>query len=78
MTVRDAFRADLFLENKLIIEIKSIERLAPVHSKQLLTYLRMIEQPIGLLMNFGAELFRDGVKRVLNSRSSYVAPTSFS
>lgn len=75
--VRDAFRADLLLENRLIIEIKSVERLAPVHSKQLLTYLRMTEQPVGLLMNFGAPMFRDGVKRILNNRSDYVAPSSF-
>lgn len=77
VVVRDAFRADLLLEGRLIVEIKSVERLAPVHSKQLLTYLRITEQPVGLLMNFGATLFRDGAKRILNNRSDYVAPSTF-
>lgn len=73
-TLREAFRVDLLVEGRLIIEIKSVERLAPVHAKQLLTYLRLTGQPLGLLMNFGAELFRDGVKRVINNRSEYLAP----
>jgi GxxExxY protein len=62
----EAFRADLLVEGALIIEIKSAERNAPIHSKQLLTYLRLLEQPVGLLMNFGCETFRDGLKRVVN------------
>jgi iron complex transport system substrate-binding protein len=75
IVIRDAFRADLLVEQRLVIEVKSVERLAPVHAKQLLTYLRLMEQPLGLLMNFGAEMFRDGVKRVINNRSEYVAPS---
>jgi iron complex transport system substrate-binding protein len=74
VVVREAFRADLLVENSLIIEVKSVERLAPVHAKQLLTYLRLSDRPLGLLMNFGAEMFRDGVKRVINNRSDYLAP----
>jgi iron complex transport system substrate-binding protein len=74
--IRDAFRADLLLDGRLIIEIKSVERLAPVHSKQLLTYLRLMNQPLGLLMNFGADMFRTGLKRIINNRSDYVAPTA--
>lgn len=70
--VRDAFRVDLLVEDKLIIEVKSVERLAPVHAKQLLTYLRLMDQPLGLLMNFGADMFRDGLKRVINDRSEFV------
>ena len=66
MTFADAFRADLIVEQSLIIEVKSVERTAPVHAKQLLTYLRLLKQPLGLLMNFGCETFRDGVKRVAN------------
>jgi GxxExxY protein len=62
----EAFRADLIVEGMLVIEIKSVERNAPIHSKQLLTYLRLLEQPVGLLMNFGCETFRDGLKRVVN------------
>jgi GxxExxY protein len=76
IVIRDAFRADLLVENRLVIEVKSVERLAPVHSKQLLTYLRLMNQPLGLLMNFGADMFRNGLKRVINNRSDYVAPSA--
>jgi GxxExxY protein len=71
MSFPDAFRADLIVENSLIIEVKSVERNAPVHAKQLLTYLRLMKQPLGLLMNFGCETFRDGVKRVVNGHNSF-------
>jgi GxxExxY protein len=64
---RDACRADLLVEGCLIIEIKSADRLLPVHGKQLLTYLRLAQQPLGLLMNFGGETFREGLKRVVNN-----------
>ena len=67
----DAFRADLIVENSLIIEVKSVERSAPVHAKQLLTYLRLMKQPLGLLMNFGCETFRDGIKRVVNGHTGF-------
>ena len=75
LVIRHAFRADLFVEERLVIEVKSVERLAPVHAKQLLTYLRLMDQPLGLLMNFGAEMFRNGLKRIINNRSDYVAPS---
>jgi len=71
MTFSDAFRADLIVENLLVIEVKSVERNAPVHAKQLLTYLRLMKQPFGLLMNFGCETFKDGVKRVVNGHNSF-------
>jgi iron complex transport system substrate-binding protein len=71
ITFADAFRADLIVENSLIIEVKSVERNAPVHAKQLLTYLRLMKQPLGLLMNFGCETFRDGVKRVVNGHNRF-------
>lgn len=61
------FRADLFVENKLIIELKSIERVAPVHKKTLLTYLRITDCHLGLLINFGEELIKDGISRVVNN-----------
>lgn len=61
------FRADLLVEGRLLIELKSVDRLAPVHGKQVLTYLRFMELPLGLLMNFGAPLFRDGVRRIVNN-----------
>ena len=66
LTLLEAFRADLLIEGKLVIEIKSVERNSPIHAKQLLTYLRLLEQPVGLLMNFGCETFRDGLRRVVN------------
>ena len=62
----EAFRADLVVEGRLVLEIKSVERTAPVHAKQLLTYLRLMDQPLGLLMNFGFATFREGLKRVVN------------
>jgi GxxExxY protein len=70
--ISDACRADLVIENRLVVEIKSLERLAPVHAKQLLTYIRLIEQPVGLLMNFGCETFREGLRRVVNGSSAFV------
>jgi iron complex transport system substrate-binding protein len=69
----ESFRADLLVESRLIIEVKSVERLAPVHGKQLLTYLRLAGQPLGLLMNFGAETFKDGCKRVVNKHTDFAS-----
>jgi len=71
LILSEGFRADLLVEDQLIIEIKSLERLAPVHGKQLLTYLRLAKQPLGLLMNFGGETFREGVKRVVNAHKNF-------
>lgn len=67
VVLNEGYRIDLLVDRKLIIEIKSIERLAPVHGKQLLTYLRLAQQPLGLLMNFRSETFKEGVKRVANN-----------
>jgi len=72
LTIVDGFRADLVIEDKLIIEVKSVERMAQVHAKPLLTYIRLMEQPLGLLMNFGCETFRDGLKRVVNGPSAFI------
>jgi GxxExxY protein len=60
------FRADLVVGDKVVIEIKSVEALAPVHRKQLGTYLRLIDKRLGLLINFNVELIRDGIHRVVN------------
>jgi GxxExxY protein len=60
------FRADLIVEDKVIIEIKSIEAIAPVHYKQVLTYLKIADKRMGLLINFNVELIKDGIKRVVN------------
>ncbi len=61
------FRADLLVENKVIVETKSIENLAPIHGKILLTYLRMADKKLGLLINFNVELIKNGIKRVVNN-----------
>ena len=66
VTYAESFRLDLVVERSLIIEVKSTERNLPVYSKQLLTYLRLTEQPVGLLMNFGYPTFREGLKRIVN------------
>jgi iron complex transport system substrate-binding protein len=67
MVFREGFRADLVVEGQLLIEVKSVDRLAPVHAKQLLTYLRLSGRPLGLLMNFGGMSFREGLKRFANN-----------
>ena len=60
------FRADLIVEDKVIVELKSVEKLAPVHKKQLLTYLRLSDKRLGLLINFGELLIKDGITRIVN------------
>ena len=60
------FRADLVVEEKVIVEIKSVESLAPVHKKQLLTYLRLADKRLGLLINFQVALIKDGITRIVN------------
>lgn len=60
------FRADLLVEEMVILELKSVEEIAPVHKKQLLTYLRLTGMKLGLLINFNVELIKDGIKRVVN------------
>jgi GxxExxY protein len=63
------FRADLIVERKVVVELKSVEQIAPVHKKQLLTYLRLADCRLGLLINFGAELIKNGISRVVNNLS---------
>lgn len=65
--LEEAFRADLVVENQILIELKSTERYAPVHAKQVITYLRLMDLPLGFLMNFGAATFKDGLKRLANN-----------
>ena len=66
MKFDEGFRADLIVEDKVIVELKSVEKIAPVHKKQLLTYLRLADKRLGLLINFGAALIKDGIFRVAN------------
>ncbi len=63
------FRADLFVEDKVIVEIKSVELLAPIHAKQLLTYLRLAHSRLGLLINFNVVLIKNGITRIANGLS---------
>jgi GxxExxY protein len=62
----EGFRADLIVENLVIVEIKSIEALAPIHGKQLLTYLKLADKRLGLLINFNVTLIKDGIRRIVN------------
>jgi GxxExxY protein len=66
-TYPEAFRYDLLVENVLLIELKSIEKLGPIHLKQTLTYIRLMNLPIGLLLNFGSDLFKQGIRRITNN-----------
>jgi GxxExxY protein len=61
------FRADVVVEGSVIVEVKSIERLAPVHEAQMITYLRLSGCPLGLVLNFNTKLMKDGINRVVNS-----------
>lgn len=69
MRFEDAFRIDLLVEDKLIVEVKAVEKVAPVHAKQVLTYLRLMKLPVGILMNFGLATFKEGVQRVANNHN---------
>mgnify|MGYP003291249120 CR=1 FL=1 len=62
----EGLRLDLFIEDSLIVELKSVEELKPIHFKQLLTYLKLTNRHTGLLINFNVNDFRDGIKRVIN------------
>jgi GxxExxY protein len=62
----EAFRADIFVDGKVIIELKSVEKLNPAHKKQLLTYLKLTNTNLGYLLNFGSELMKNGIVRIIN------------
>ena len=62
----EGFRADMVFEDSVILELKSVESVAPVHKKQLLTYLRLTDKRLGLLLNFGAPLIKKGIFRIVN------------
>ena len=67
----EGFRADLIVAGLVIIELKSVEDIHPVHKKQLLTYLRLADKRLGYLINFGAELIKDGISRVSNGAADW-------
>lgn len=70
ITFDDGLRLDLLVNNKLVVEVKSVEKFAQVHPKQLLTYLRLLHLPLGLLINFGAPTFKEGCKRIVNNHEN--------
>jgi GxxExxY protein len=63
----EGFRLDLLIEDKIIVELKSVEVIQPIHKKQLLTYLRLSNKPLGLLVNFNVPLLKNGIVRIVNS-----------
>jgi GxxExxY protein len=68
--IKEGFRLDLLVEDTVIVELKSVEEIQPIHQKQLLTYLRLANKPLGLLINFNELLLKDGIYRVVNSSRS--------
>lgn len=67
-TYPEAFRFDILVSGILLVEIKSVERMGPIHVSQTLTYIRLMNLPLGLLLNFGNETFKQGIRRVVNDR----------
>jgi iron complex transport system substrate-binding protein len=74
MIFNDGFRVDLLVEGMIVVELKSVEKLLPVHSKQVLTYLRLMKLPVGLLINFGGATLKEGLHRIVNNYTP--SPTS--
>ena len=70
----EGFRADLVVDHQVLVELESVERLAPVHGKQLLTYLRLMNTRVGLLINFGGNTLKEGLHRVVNDLQPSASP----
>lgn len=64
ISVREAFRADLLIERRLVVEVKAVDRVAPIHSRQVLAYLKRLDLPLRLVMDAGGGTFPEGLKRV--------------
>ena len=62
----EGFRLDLLVEDRVIVELKSVDKVQDIHKKQLLTYLRLAKKPLGLLINFNEALLKDGITRIIN------------
>lgn len=67
ITFPDAYRIDILVEGHLVIELKSLEKMSSLHIRQALTYVRLLNQPLGILMNFGNETFSEGTRRIMNN-----------
>ena len=70
----EGFRTDLLVNSVVVVELKSIEKLSPVHSKQLLTYLRLMNLQVGLLINFGGATLKEGLHRIVNNLQPSASP----
>lgn len=70
----DGLRLDLLVDERVVVELKSVELLLPVHSKQVLTYLRLLHQPVGLLINFGSATLKEGIHRIVNQYKASAFP----
>lgn len=64
-----AFRVDILVEGSLVIEVKAVDQLSKAHAKHLLTYLGLLKQPVGLLLNFSGETMREGIRRLVNNHN---------
>jgi iron complex transport system substrate-binding protein len=74
MRFDEAFRVDILVEGAVVVELKSVEKTAPVHSKQVLTYLRLLQLQVGLLINFGSVTLKEGLHRVVNKHIPSATP----
>jgi iron complex transport system substrate-binding protein len=74
MFFEEGLRLDLLVEDRVVVELKSVEKTAPVHPKQLLTHLRLMDLPVGLLINFGAATLKEGIQRVVNNYQPSASP----
>jgi GxxExxY protein len=74
MIFEEGFRTDLLVDGCVVVELKSVEKLAPVHSKQVLTYLRLMNLQVGLLINFGAATLKEGLHRIVNNLPTSASP----
>jgi GxxExxY protein len=73
LSIDNAFRIDLLVENLIVIEIKSVDQVLPVHSKQVLTYLKLMKLPLGFVMNFGMPTYKDGIRRLVNNHVDFAS-----
>jgi len=74
MVFDEGFRVDLRVADTVVVELKSVEKLAPVHRKQVLTYLRLMDLRVGLLINFGAPTLKEGLHRIVNNLPTSASP----
>ena len=75
LSIEQGFRADLIVEKQILIELKSVERLLPIHRMQVVTYLRFLNLSVGLLMNFSSDQFKNGLSRIVNDHSDIAGST---